>query len=176
MYHNNMIYKAKSLSRYIRKKQSRITRGVYCDENDELFDVYINRFPTGVVTLETALSYYGLTDNWINAPYDFCFQTGYRRINDSNIRQFRDNKEILYLGIDTKEHNGYTFLVYDIERLLVELFRKEKYVSLDVYKQAILAYRNLVIDNKLNIPLVKEYLSRVPKSNIYLKKLSREVL
>lgn len=171
-----MIKKAKSLTRSERTKKNKITRGIYFDNHDDLFDVYLTRYSSGVVTLKTALSFYGLSDYWIEPSFDFNFQYGYRTIKDSNVRQFRDSKELTYLGVVEEKHNGIKFLIYNKERLLIELFRKERFVPLDIYKQAIFAYRNLVNKGELNIPLIREYLSRVPKSNIYEEKLSREVL
>ncbi len=171
-----MIRKASILTRSERKKYLNKVYGYYFDNDDDLFDVYLIKYKTGVVTLTTALSFYGLIDNWINPPFEFVFQNGYRKIKDRRIKQYRDSKELLTLGVCKEKHGNYEFLIYDKERLLIELFRKEKYLEKDIYKQAIFAYRNLANSGKLNIPLIKNYLSKMPKFNIYKKRLSMEVL
>lgn len=171
-----MIKKACLLSRTERKKYHSIIRGVYHSLDEEEFDIVLSRYSSAVVTLETALSFYNLIDNWIVKPYDFSFQKGYRKINDPRIKQYRDFKEILMLGVVQAVHNSTTFFIYDKERLLIELWRKEKYLQRDIYKQAIFSYRKLANNGELNIPLIREYISKLPKSNIYKKRLSTEVL
>lgn len=171
-----MIKKAKNISRYQRKKMNKLVRGIYCNEEDDIFDCYLIRYPTGVISLRSALSYYSIIDEWITPPFDMVFQVGYRKIKDDNIRQFIEKKEILLLGTRKVIRNNIEFLIYNKERLLLEVFRKEKYLSLEDYKQAIFHYRQLANEGKLNIPLLKQYISQVPKSNIYLRRLLREVL
>ena len=176
MYNLVMIKVAKELTRTERKRMQSFVRGIYQNENDDIFDSFLMRFPTGVVTLTTALSFYGMIDEWIVPPYCFNFQTGYRKIDNSQIKQFRDDKETLYLGCVEEKHNEISFKIYNKERLLIELWRKENYIQKDVYKQAIFAYRQLANSGNLNIPLLKQYISKMPKSNIYLSRLSLEVL
>ena len=171
-----MIKKAKELTRAERKKLHSLVRGIYTDEKGDLFSSYLTRYSSGVVTLITALSYYNLIDEWIVAPFDLSFQIGYRPILDKNIRQFKEKKDVLLLGAIQACYEQTSFKIYDKERLLIELWRKEKYLSRSIYKQAIFNYRNLANNGNLNIPLIKKYLSAIPKSNIYLKRLSLEVL
>ena len=176
MYNNGMIYKAKDLTRNERRKSKTTIRGVYYDEQDDLFDAYLIRYPTGIITLATALAYYGLIDEWVKEPYYFVFSKGYRPIKDARIIEFRDEKDYLSFGVVKKKKNGIEFLIFDKERLLIELWRKEKYLPKDLYKQAIFAYRNLASSDNFNIPKLKEYIEKMPKSNIYKKRLSLEVL
>ena len=171
-----MIIKANLLTRTERSKLKSSIRGIYHSDDEELFDIVLTRYSSGVVTLKTALSFYNLIDAWIEAPYDIVFQTGYRKIDDSRINQYRDDKDLLLLGAAQQEHNQTSLLIYNRERLLIELWRKEKYISKDVYKEAIFSYRKLAKSGELNIPLIREYISKMPKSNIYKKRLSTEVL
>ena len=171
-----MIKNAKELKRSERKKLTKYVRGVYQNYNDDIFDSYLIRYKSAVVTLITALSFYNLIDEWIDKPFFFSFQYGYRKISDNAIMQFRDNKRILLLGTIKEKHNDVEFLIYNKERLLIELWRKEKYIPRDIYKEAIFKYRLLANSGDLNIPLLKQYISQMPKSNILLKRLSLEVL
>ena len=176
MYHFIMIKSAKELTRSQQKKRKKLVRGVYNDSTDDLFDVYLKRYPSGVVTLLNALSFYSMCDEWINPPFYFIFQNGYRRIDDKRIRQFREEKSLMFLGCIKEEHNGYQFNIFNKERLLIELWRKEKYIPKNIFKQAIFHYRELANSGELNVPLIREYLTSIPKSSIYEQRLSKEIL
>ena len=101
-----MIKRAKDLKRSERNKLQSFVRGIYLDEEGDLFGSYLLKYNNSVVTLLTALSYHNLIDNWINQPYDFAFPIGYRQIHDANIRQFKEKKEILLLGVVSKDYEG----------------------------------------------------------------------
>lgn len=171
-----MIKLAKELKRSERNKMLHDVRGVYFDNDDHLFAVYLKKYHSCVVTLRTALSIYNIIDDWNNPPYDLVFQEGYRKIKDTRIRQFRDKKELLCLGVVTKEYEGISYDTYNYERLLIEVFRKQKYLSFEDYKQVVFFYRKKVNDGEFNIPLFYRYLSVVPKSRIYKAKFSKEIM
>lgn len=176
MYNSIMIYCAKEISRNQQRKLKAKVRGIYSDEYADMFDIYLKRYPNCVITLETALAIHGLIDNWVEAPFDMAFQIGYRIIKDVNVKQYRDKKEFLSLGVIKQKHNNISYHIYDKERLLIELWRKEKYLQKDIYKQAIFSYRKLASSGQLNIPLIRQYLAKLPKFNIYTKRLSMEVI
>lgn len=171
-----MIYKSNEISRNQQSKLNNPVRGYYTRGLFDYFDIYLQRYDTSVVTLKTALSIHGIIDEWVNFPFDLCFRDGYRKIEDEKVNQFRDKEEILLLGVETKRRKQTTFKVYNKERLLIELWRKEKYISKDIYKEAIFKYRAMANDGTLNIPLLKEYIHKMPKSQIYLKRLALEIL
>ena len=81
LYHICMIAKARDVKRYKQKKLSSLTRGIYSTPEEDLFDVYLYKYKTGVITLETALSFYDLIDEWIETPYCFCFQNIFFQIS-----------------------------------------------------------------------------------------------
>lgn len=171
-----MITLAKDLKRSQRNKMLSDVRGVYFDQDDDIFAYYVFCYYSSVVTLRTALSIYGIIDEWNNPPYDLVFQTGYRKLNNKNVNQFRERKELLYIGAIKQKYGPVEYNIYDLERLLIEVFRKQKYLSPDNYKQAIFYYRNLVNDGKFNIPKFQQYLTNFPKAKKYKTKFSLEVL
>ena len=171
-----MITLAKDLKRSQRNKMFSDVRGVYFGQDDDIFAYYVFCYYSSVVTLRTALSLYGIIDEWNNPPYDLVFQTGYRKLNNKNVNQFRERKELLYIGAIKQKYGPVEYNIYDLERLLIEVFRKQKYLSPDNYKQAIFYYRNLVNDGKFNIPKFQQYLTNFPKAKKYKTKFSLEVL
>ena len=171
-----MITLAKDLKRSERNKMLSDVRGVYFEQDDDLFAYYVFCYYSAVVTLKTALSIYGIIDEWNNPPYDLVFQTGYRKLNNKNVNQFRERKDLLYIGAIKQKYGRIEYNIYDQERLLIEVFRKQKYLSPDNYKQAIFYYRNLVNEGKFNISKFNNYLSLIPKEKIYRKKFSTEIM
>ena len=171
-----MFYKANQLTRYQQSKLNKPVRGYYAKGLFDYFDIYLQRYSGAVVTLKTALSIHGLIDAWVEFPFDLDFKFGYRKITDYKVNQYRDDEKLLNLGVEIKKRKQTTFKVFNKERLLIELWRKEKYLSKDIYKEAISKYRELAKSGELNVPLIKDYIRQIPKSQIYLEKLSREVL
>lgn len=171
-----MIKRARYLTRKQQRKLKSPIRGMYVKGDYDMLDLYLTRYNSSIVTLQTALSLHRLIDEWPSAPFDLCFKSGYRKIKDKNIRQYRDLPKIFSLGIETTKREGLLFNIYNKERLLLELWRKRKHISDDIYKEAIHKYRDLAKSGKLNIPLVKKYIGSVPKSDLFYSKLSDEVL
>lgn len=171
-----MIKKANCLTRMQRRHLKSPIRGIYVEGDYDLLDLYLTRYNTAVITLQTALSLHHLIDEWPNAPFDLCFKNGYRPIKDKLIRQYRDPPKIQQLGIELIKRNKINYYIYNKERLLIELWRRKKCIGNDIYKQAIHRYRYLAENGKLNIPLIKKYIASVPKSELFYCKLSDEVL
>ena len=171
-----MVFKYSAATRYKQRSSTRLLRGVYGSEEDDLFDAYLARYPSAVATLRTALSIHGIVDEWLAPPFDFCFAKGYRTILDENIAQLRDDNELRLLGAVTMEKDGITFLCHDPERLLIELWRREKRIPLDTFSKATFWYRERANAGELNLPLLREYISKMPKSHIYFKRLRKEIL
>ena len=78
------------------------------------------------------------------------------------------------LGITSAEENGWSFQIYDRERMLIELLRRKSKLSFDLYKEVLLNYRKLI--PQLDIQKIQDYALAVPKSNVILNTLQTEVL
>lgn len=171
-----MILAAKNLSRNERKKKDNPYYGVYVDgEYDQLAST-MARYPTAVVTLETALSLYGIIDEFVSPPFYLSFSVGYRPVKEKTIAQIWENVETRLIGAVVMERDGIKFLCYDKERLLIELFRREKLVSIESFQAAIFYYRKAANDGTLNLPKMREYCKALPKGKMIRERIKREVL
>ena len=94
---------------------------MYSDEGDDLLSAYLLRYPSAVVTLETALSLYGITNEWLAPLFCFSFGLGYRPMDDPDITQIWDDNGIRLLGETKMEREGISFLCHDAERLRKEI-------------------------------------------------------
>lgn len=172
----DMVFKYSESSRSKQRSSARLLRGVYGSSEDDLFDAYLARYPSAVVTLRTALSIHGIIDEWLMPPFDLCFAKGYRYIPDERIAQIRDDNELRLLGAVTMEKDGIAFLCHDPERLLIELWRREKRIPLETLSKAIFWYREKANSGELNLPKLRDYISKMPKSHIYFTRLRKEIL
>ena len=74
------------------------------------------------------------------------------------------------------EREGVSFQCYDKERLLLELFRREKIIATEAFQSAIFHYRKLANEGKLNLPKIREYCEKLPKGKLYRERIRREIL
>lgn len=151
-------------------------RGIYVTGDYDEFASVMARYPTAVATLETALCLYGITDDYLSPPFFLSFNLGYRPIINEKIFQIWESRKTRCLGTITMERDGIQFLCYDKERLLLELFRREKYVGPEAFRAAIFYYRKQANDGLLNLPKLREYCKTLPKGNIYRKRVKKEIL
>ena len=176
MYTEPVITKARKLTRAERRAKHRLSHGVYAEgDYDELASV-MARYPTAIVTLETALSLYGITDAFVSPPFFLSFGLGYRPVKEEGIVQIWEDDSTRKIGTLTMERDGIEFLCYDKERLLIELFRRESRIGMEAMRQAVFYYRAAANDGKLNLPRIREYCKALPKGEKYREKIRREIL
>ena len=72
------------------------------------------------------------------------------------------------------QYDGVDIIIYNKERLLVELIRNKRKFSFDYYKELIGAYRKIV--HELDMVVVAEYAYELPKSNSVMETIRLEVL
>ena len=77
-------------------------------------------------------------------------------------------------GKEIKNINGVDIYIYSKERLLVELIRYKNKLPFDYYKEIIESYRQII--QELDIELIENYASILPKSQMVMKTLQLEVL
>ena len=171
-----MIFKAKDLTKKERRSKNNPFFGVYVDGDYDLLASVMARYPSAIVTLETALSLYGITDAFVSAPFFLSFNVGYRPVKEKEVIQIWESRDTRTIGAVKLERDGVIFLCYDKERLLIELFRHEKRVDLEAFRSAIFYYRKAANDGTLNLPKLREYCQSIPKSKKYLERIRREIL
>ena len=171
-----MLYKSAEITRNKQRQSTRLLWGVYGEAGDDSFSAHMLRYPNAVVTLDTALSIYGIIDEWLNPPYALSFPIGYRTVKDKSVAQIWDGDEFRLLGAKRIERDGVSFLCHDIERLLIELWRRERRLPRDIMAKAIFWYRAKANSGELNLPKLREYISKMPKGSIYSERLRKEIL
>ena len=149
-------------------------KGIYSDKRyvPEL-EIISKKYPNAIITLNSAFYYYGLTDT-IPIFYYIATPKNTRKISDERVKQFYENSKAFDMGKTTMNYDGVDIVIYDKERLLVELIRNKRKFSFDLYKELIASYRKIV--HELDMTLVAEYAYELPKSNMVMETLRLEVL
>jgi hypothetical protein len=128
------------------------------------------------LTLVSALSLYGLTDYRLEPPFSFAFPRGSRIISDPNVLQHFVSDGYFRLGETKAIYEGRSIRVYDLERLLIEVFHAKNKLGPERYKAAIRAYRDIVRTSRFSVPKFERYARQLPFAKSYLVRLSLEVM
>ena len=148
--------------------------GIYStNQYESELGIVMKKYPKAVLTGEYALFCHGLT-NVIPDKYDLATPSKAARITDGRVHQIYVNRDVFDFGIEEKIIDGVKVRIYDKERMLIELLRNRNSMPYDLYKECILAYREMV--NKLEIPRIQEYVPVFPKSKMISRALDEEVM
>ena len=151
----------------------KVEKGIYSDEKYvPALQVISKKYPGAVFTLNSAFYYHNLTDV---IPEFFYLMTGRgaSRIVDKRVVQIFENSNHLMMGAEHTEYIGVRILMYNKERMLVELLRNKNKLPFDYYKEILGNYRNIIHD--LDIPLIQDYARVLPKSGMIMEALQMEV-
>ena len=152
----------------------KITEGIYSDK--ELINpmtLVCKKYSKAIITMDSAFYYHDLTDV-IPEKYHLITDRGAPKISDKRVVQLFENSDILYLGAEHFEDNGYKFLMYNKERMLLELLRNKNKLPFDYYKEIIGNYRKII--HELDIQQIQDMLLVMPKSRMIMQLLELEVL
>ncbi len=155
------------------KEIFKIETGIY--SNKKIIDpliLYSKKYPSCIITMDSAFYFYGLTDVIPNKIY-LATPSNYRTIKNEKIVQIFTDKSILNIGKETLQINGCDINIYNKERLLVELIRKRKQIPFDYYKEIISNYREIIDD--LDMEKIEKYLSLYKNELNLSEALQREV-
>lgn len=152
----------------------KIGRGIYSSSEhpDPLVVAHV-LYPDAVITMDSALASYGLTD----VPPDKVHLATARdatRISRPGYRQYFMERELLDPGAVEKDIGHGIIRIYDRERLLVEVMRRQATLPLDYYREVIASYRRMSED--LDIRLVEDYMALFKRQDAMFDILQREVL
>ena len=140
------------------KKLFMIKKGVYSTSEDYSHLEYISKkHPNAVFTLETACHCYGLTKK-DSYPYVIATKQKDRKIKDEKIKQIFMTNSLYETGISKITYQGYNILIYDLERLLIDVVRNKVNIEYNLYHEIINSYKKiskLLNKNKLNDYIVK---------------------
>lgn len=131
------------------------------------------KYPKAVVTMHTAFYYYNMTDV-IPDDYDLATGRNAAKIHEKDVNQYFIPEDFFEAGIETTDYKGYDILIYNKERMLIELLRYKTKLPFDYYKEILLNYRRIL--PTLNIQKIQDYALESPKSAKVMESLQMEVL
>ena len=151
----------------------RIDKGIFSEtENVPELAVVCFKYPSSVITMDTAFYLYGLTDE-IPDQYTLATKREATPITDPRVKQVFIPKELLNLGKTTTDYKGYSLPIFDRERMLIELIRYKSKQPFNYYKEILNNYRRLL--PQLNPEKIRDYAEAVPKKDTVIKILRTEV-
>lgn len=149
-----------------------IKKGAYSTTKDYNYLEYIaKKHPNAVVTLNTACNCYGLLKEKKETYYIATKQKD-RKIMDDNIRQIFMTDSLYEIGISKITYQGFNILIYDLERLLVEVVRNKTNIDYEEYQKMITSYQKIA--KLLNKTKLYNYASYFKDKRI-VERLDREI-
>lgn len=152
----------------------KLSRGAYSkiEHPDPLVLAHV-LYPESVVTMDSALYAYGLTDVMPDKTH-LATGRGAVRITRPGYRQYFTEDSLLNPGAVNVERQEGIVRMYNRERMLVEVMRRQASLPLDYYKEVIDSYRKIAGD--LDIALIEDYMSLFKRNDYMFDILQREVL
>jgi len=151
----------------------KIEKGIYSDEKSPSeLSVIMFKYPQGVISMETAFFYHGLTDT-IPEEYVLSTERNATKIKDSRVKQIFSQKLLQDIGKMTMNYQGTDIQIYDKERMLIELIRNREKIPYDYYKEIIRNYRDRLYD--LDIEKLQEDVMLFPRNKIINEVITKEV-
>lgn len=141
-----------------------IKKGVYSTEKQYDYLEYIaKKHSNAIFTLETACYCYGLIKQ-NNPPYKIATKQKDRKIHDEKIKQIFMTTALYDIGASKITYHGFNIMIYDLERLLIEVARFKISLDYDLYHEIITSYKRL--SKLLNKKKIEVYLSLFKDSKI----------
>lgn len=148
--------------------------GVYSkSEHPNSNAVMCARYPSAVLTMDSAFYLHGLTDV-IPEAIHLATPRNATRITSKNVKQYYMEPRLFTHGITEQEDDGYPVRVFSKERMLVELLRHAGSLPPDYYKELISSYRRTV--HNLDMRQVEDCLDLYSRSDSLFEMLQKEVL
>ena len=147
-------------------------KGAYSTTKDYNYLEYIaKKHPNAVFNLNTACHCYGLIKN-DNPPYYIATKQKDRKINDENIKKTFMTDSLYEIGISKITYQGFNILIYDLERLLIEIVRNKVNISYEDYHEIINSYKR--ISKLLNKKKLDNNISKFKDKKIQIR-INKEV-
>lgn len=152
----------------------KITRGLYSSiEHPDPLVVAHAAWPDSIVTMDSALFEYGLTDVVPDGVHIATARDATRILSPGYRQYFIENGLLKPGAIEIEKPEG-IIRIYNKERLLVEVMRRQAFLPLDYYKEVIVSYRR--ISDEIDIRLVEDYIDLFKRNDFMFDILQREVL
>lgn len=117
--------------------------------------------PKAVVSMESALFYYGYSDFTPRIKSITVPRSSSRRIRNLSpvpLKIYYVTEELYELGKTSATENGVTFFIYDRERTICDLFKHRNKIDSEIFNKAIHAY---VKDDLKNLKNLSAYAKRL---------------
>lgn len=149
-----------------------VKKGIYSTTKDYSYlEVVAKKHPNAVFTLTTACHCYGLYKK-TTFPLYIATKQKDRKINDEHVKQIFVTDRLYELGISKITYKGYNILIYDLERLLVDVVRNKVNLDYDEYHEIIDNYKK--IKNLLNKNKIVAYSSNFKDKRI-IERIRKEI-
>lgn len=150
-----------------------IKKGVYSTTEKYSYLEYITtKHPNAVFTLETAAFCYGLYKK-NDTPYIIATKQKDRKIKDDKIKQIFTTDKLYKLGISKITYQNYNILIYDLERLLIDVVRNKVNMEYNTYKEIVNNYKK--ISRLLNKNKLNEYIYEFKDPKI-IERIKKEIM
>ena len=147
-------------------------KGAYSTTKDYNYLEYIaKKHPNAVITLNTACHCYGLIKE-DKPPYFVATKQKDRKMKDEKIKQIFMTDSLYQIGVSKITYQGFNILIYDLERLLIEVVRNKVNISYEDYHEIINSYQK--INKLLNKNKLETYISNFKDKKIS-ERINREV-
>ncbi len=149
-----------------------VKKGVYSTAKEFEYLEYISKkHPNAVFTLQTACYCYGLIKKSGDIYYIATKQKD-RKILDENIKQIFMTTSLYSIGVSKITYHNFNILIYDLERLLIEIVRNKMSLDYEVYHEIINNYKK--IKKLLNKTKLENYIKEFKNPKIF-ERINNEV-
>ena len=157
-------------------KYQKVSHGVYVDDNvliSELEQLFV-RYPRATLTLQSAFEYYDLSD-YIPDKYYIVTPYNAHTIKDEKVSQSYMSEEMIEIGrVKVQTKYGYIY-IFDLERMLIELFRLKNKLSREYFLEVVASYRKLKMDNQLSLYKVSSYCMKMKNGDRLLREIQEMI-
>lgn len=156
---------------------SRISHGLYTDKNPFLGELenLFARYPNAILTLESAFSYYELSD-YVPDKYVIATNQSAHKIENPKVEQIYITDNLLDIGKITIKTNYGFINIYDKERMLIELFRLRSKLGYDYFKEIVNSYRLLIKQGDIDNHKLLLYCNKFRNGGNILRQIQEVVL
>lgn len=154
----------------------KLAHGIYIDTDPRLSELegLFLRYPNATLTLQSAFSFYGLSD-YVPDKYYVATPQNAHVINNNKVKQVFVTKDIFDIGKQIVKTQYGTINIYDKERLLIELFRLKSKLDYPYFKEVVNSYRQLMANHELDNHKIVKYCSLF-KNGASLRERIQEVI
>ena len=181
IYRYNELRKIKQYGQHIKieealkaKKLFKFENSLYSEnEYTSELEIIAKLYEDAIFIGHSAFFYHGLT-NIIPKHYYLNTKRKARKINDNRVKQTFSMDDYFEVGKTTLNYNNVEIVIYDKERMLIEVVRNKNTLPFDMYKEIIENYRRKI--GKINMLKVEEYLDLFKNNDNLFNVIQLEVL